>query len=80
MAGKRDKVVKNEGSGNEETTDQAESDQKDDGSVHEAMEQSKVQKSDEKQSAGENEKVEEQATNDVEGSSESSDKDENVGD
>jgi len=80
VAGKRDKVSQNEGSGNEETADQAESDQKDNGSTNEAVDQGEEEKSDAKQSVEDNENVEVQNTNDVtqEESSASNDKEANV--
>lgn len=80
FAGKRDKVVRNDGSGNDEIVDQGETGQKDHGSTSGGIEQSEEEESVAMDSEGDNGKTKEQTSNndDEEGSSSGSDKDENV--
>lgn len=80
FAGKRDKVVRNDGSGNDEIVDQGETGQKDHGSTSGGIEQSEEEESVAKDSEGDNGKTKEQTSNNdaEEGSSSGNDKDENV--
>lgn len=79
VAGKRDKVTQAEGSGSEETADQAEIGQKDNGSANKAVEESEEEKSDARQPVEDNATIEEQKTTAaIEGSSKSDDKDETI--
>ena len=78
VAGKRDKVIKHVGSGNEETADQAESDQKDSVNASHAVEQNEEGNNDAAKHAEDNEQVGgEQTMSDgsQEGSSESREND-----